>query len=145
MKYLNLIIFILFANSFFSQTNVISSTGSFIENISILQDTTSSTNNYKLNFKLNVQNIDSIDSIDLTILDQNSSEINNIGSYVVKFHQVGFYYLENSSLEKITFLNNVAFFIKIINSSIYNTCWKIQLKTKSKLNIVTTTSYLIPK
>lgn len=131
----------LFVKTFFSQT--ISNDDPKIEDIFVFKDTT--INNYRLNFKLNVQYLDSLESLELTIVDQNSVAINNIGSYTIKFHQNGFYYLENSLFEKKSFLNNDAFFINILNSSMYNACWKIQLKTKSKLNIVKTKSYLIQK
>jgi hypothetical protein len=124
-----------------SQTSTSGNHNVELVNISIAQDTLASGNNYKLSFKVHVQYLDSLKSMQLLLMDQGNTQLQIIGTYDLKLHTLGFYYLENSSLEKRTILNNEIFFTIPLNSATYNLVKKIQLNSKSKLNKLTSTDY----
>jgi hypothetical protein len=87
-------------------------------------------------FKITIQQLQNLKSLDLSILNQNNVLISQIGSYDLKTHPSGFYYIETSANEKKTVLGNDVFFTHIINSATYNSSWSIRLEYKSKSNIV---------
>ena len=77
-------------------------------------------------------------------MDQNDLIKDQLGIFTLKTHPNGFYYLENSQLEKMTIFNYDAFVSKIINGSQYNDYWKIKLSYTSKINVVKNLILSIP-
>lgn len=136
MKYISLILVMFFVNHLSCQTSANDSLTVQLSSITVAQDTISGPSNYKLVFKVTVQQLQNLKSLDLSILNQSNALVLQIGNYDLKTHASGFNYLETSSNEKKTILGNDIFFTKIVDQTTYNNSWKIKLNYTSNINIV---------
>lgn len=132
-----------FVNHLSCQTSANDSLNVQLSTITVAQDTISGPSNYKLVFKITVQQLQNLKSLDLSILNQSNALVLPIGSYDLKTHASGFSYLETSSNEKKTILGNDIFFTKIVDQATYNNSWKIKLNYTSNINIVKSVTNLI--
>ncbi len=135
----------MFSKGFFSQVSITDSLNIQISNVLITLDTSQNVVNYNLSFKLNVQNIENLKSLSLTIVDQNDIQLIDVGSYDAKLHVNGFYYIETTLGKKNTVMGNEIFFMTVLNLSSYNTCKAIKLSYKSKIDLIKNVNFIIPK
>lgn len=142
MKYIILFVFFMIAGEFRSQSSTFDIQ---ISDVMVAPDSLFDLQEYNLGFKVNIQDTVNFKTLDLSIIDQNDSLVKSIGSYDLKYHPNGFYYLESTLNEKRTVLNHEVFFTIRLDILSYNASKKILLKDLSTPGQIKITSYIIPK
>jgi len=134
MKYINLIIVLFFVNTLACQISASDSLVVQLSPVTVVPDT-SSGDNKMIEFTITIQQVQHLKFLDLSVLDQNDALVLQIGSYDLKTHPTGFYYIETSKGEKKTVLGEEVFFTVTLTQP-YDTRWKIKLNYTSNTHVL---------
>lgn len=91
------------------------------------------THDGKLAFSINLSDLDGTDSFSIVLTDEDDNVVMNIGEYMMKKHENGFYYVEEKSSHELrTVFGNDVYFLTPIKQDKLSKIKRMSLKVKSK-------------